>query len=292
MRILHLDSGLEMRGGQWQVLRLHEGLIALGHESVLLAREGSPLLVAANQRSLPCATLRPLRLGAQSRGFDIVHAHDARSHTLGALFARAPLVVSRRVAFPVKDSPASRWKYRRAVLFLAVSRFVAAELRRSGVDERRIAVVYDGVPLPAQPARGDAILVPQTLDPAKGMALAEAAATHTGVSIRCSTNLEADLPYARALVYLSQSEGLGSGILLGMAYGVTVIASDTGGIPELIQDGVNGVLVANDLDSVAAAFARIDQELGRAARETVMSTFTVQHMIQATLAGYKRACSC
>lgn len=27
MRILHLDSGREMRGGQWQALRLHRGLI-------------------------------------------------------------------------------------------------------------------------------------------------------------------------------------------------------------------------------------------------------------------------
>jgi len=26
VRILHLDSGREMRGGQWQVLRLHQGL--------------------------------------------------------------------------------------------------------------------------------------------------------------------------------------------------------------------------------------------------------------------------
>ena len=39
MRILHLDAGKEMRGGQWQVLRLVEGLAAQGVESTLLARE-------------------------------------------------------------------------------------------------------------------------------------------------------------------------------------------------------------------------------------------------------------
>ena len=33
MRILHLDAGREMRGGQWQVLRLIEGLAAAGVES-------------------------------------------------------------------------------------------------------------------------------------------------------------------------------------------------------------------------------------------------------------------
>ena len=33
MRILHLDAGKEMRGGQWQALRLIEGLAAAGVES-------------------------------------------------------------------------------------------------------------------------------------------------------------------------------------------------------------------------------------------------------------------
>ena len=31
MRILHLDAGREMRGGQWQVLRLIAGLAAEGY---------------------------------------------------------------------------------------------------------------------------------------------------------------------------------------------------------------------------------------------------------------------
>jgi glycosyltransferase involved in cell wall biosynthesis len=124
------------------------------------------------------------------------------------------------------------------------------------------------------------------------MALAEEAAARTGVQVRRSTDLEADLPAARALVYLSKAEGLGSGILLGMAYGVTVIASNTGGIPELIQDGVNGLLVSNDPDSLAAAFDGIDAGIGRAARETVMRTFTVEHMVKATLDAYERICQC
>ena len=86
MRILHLDSGREMRGGQWQALRLHRGLVERGHESLLLARRESPLLAAARRAALPCEVLRPGVF--ESRGFDLVHAHDARSHTMGALFAR------------------------------------------------------------------------------------------------------------------------------------------------------------------------------------------------------------
>ncbi len=144
MRILHLDSGREMRGGQWQVLSLHRGLIDDGYDSVLLAPEGSPLLEAAGRADLPHDILRPLRLGLLSRQFDLIHAHDARSHTFAALFSRVPFVVSRRVAFPMQRSAASRWKYSRAGLFLAVSRHVGMQLRNAGVEERRIEVVYDG----------------------------------------------------------------------------------------------------------------------------------------------------
>jgi hypothetical protein len=289
MRVLHLDSGREMRGGQWQALRLHLGLLEANHESFLLARENAPLLEMARQWGLPSDVLRPLRLGLLTRRYPLVHAHDARSHTLAAMFARAPFVVSRRVAFPVRDSLLSRWKYRKPALFLAVSHFVALQLQRAGIPDARIAVVYDGIPVPMQPSEGDSVLVPWTLDPRKGMALAEEAAARAGVALERSGDLESDLPHARALVYLSHSEGLGSGILLAMAHGVTVMASNVGGIPELIEDGVNGILVPNEADAVAAAFSRLHRQFGAAARQTVLNRFTEQHMLRATLAAYTRA---
>jgi len=277
-----------MRGGQWQALRLHRGLLERGHESLLMARDESPLLTAALRAELPCDVLSPLALRRMSRSFNLVHAHDARSHATGALWSRAPLVVSRRVAFPIRDSALSRWKYRRPRLFLAVSRYVSEQLMKGGIEQSRIAVVYDGVPVPPMPAAGNSVIVPYSEDPRKGMALAEEGARLAGIPIRTSENLDEDLARARALVYLTHSEGLGSGILLGMAHGVTVIASRVAGIPELIEDGVNGILVENDAAAVAEAFKRIDPALGLAARETVIARFTEDRMIDATIAAYER----
>ena len=85
MRILHLDAGREMRGGQWQVLRLMEGLAAAGVESTLLARAGAPLYDAARKQGWHVRAARPPRAIGCLRGHDLVHAHDARSHTLAAI---------------------------------------------------------------------------------------------------------------------------------------------------------------------------------------------------------------
>jgi hypothetical protein len=143
MRILHLDAGKEMRGGQWQVLRLIEGLAAAGVESTLLARRDAPLYTAARIQGWRVEPLGITGALACLRGHTLIHAHDARSHSLGLLLPARPLVVSRRVAFPV----GSGWKYARPRRYLAVSRFVKQVLMEGGVPEEKIAVVHDGVPV-------------------------------------------------------------------------------------------------------------------------------------------------
>lgn len=289
MNILHLDGGREMRGGQWQALALHRGLIRLGHSSLLLARSDSPLFAAARAEALPVAAWGKLRLLCDAPRADLVHAHDARSHSICALFARRPLIVSRRVAFPVRKSLLSRWKYARPVLFLAVSQFVATELHRAGIREDRIRVVYDGVAMPEAAAHGDAVIAPYSADPGKGMALAAEATRAAGVVLKISSDLPRDLPHARAMLYLTYAEGLGSGILLAMAHGVTVIASNVGGIPELIENGVHGILVANRINDIAEALSRVTPGMGTAARERVRQQFTETRMVEETIAAYQCA---
>jgi hypothetical protein len=298
MRILHLDCGREMRGGQWQVLWLVEGLAAGGHQSTLLAPAGSPLFREASGRGLDVRPLRLQHVRALARRCDIVHAHDARSHTIAAVLARCPLVVARRVAFPPRTGLLSRWKYSRAAHYIAVSKHVSAGLAAAGVAEEKITVVYDGVPTPQATAAGPLIVAPRTEDPAKGTALAREAASLAGVEIHFSSRMEADLPRARLLVYLTHQEGLGSAALLAMAHGVPVVASRVGGLVEIIDHGGTGLLVDNEPAAIAAAIRRLldDEEVRRAmaaiGRRAVLENFTVDHMIRATLSVYQRVFQC
>ncbi|MEO8371323.1 MAG: glycosyltransferase family 4 protein [Candidatus Solibacter sp.] len=277
MRILHLDAGREMRGGQWQVVRLIEGLAASGVDSTLLAREGAPLYVAARKLGWRVQPLGVTRAIANLRAHTLIHAHDARSHTLGLFLRGRPLVVSRRVSFPV----GSRWKYGRASRYLAVSDFVKGVLMQGGVAEEKIAVIYDGVPV-LEPAHGTQVL---------GLEKDSAMLAHMG--IKTITNLEDELPDAAILVYITNSEGLGSGALLAMSAGIPVIASKIGGLPEVIQHGENGLLVENNETAITDAirFLQAHPEdaarMGANGRRTVQERFTVDHMVNATLKAYR-----
>jgi glycosyltransferase involved in cell wall biosynthesis len=93
----------------------------------------------------------------------------------------------------------------------------------------------------------------------------------------------------------SHEEPLGSVLLAAMAQGLPVAAIGRGGVPEVLQDGKNGLLVSS-LDSIelAAALAQLLEnpeeahQLGKAARETASARFSADHMVDATLNLYKR----
>jgi glycosyltransferase involved in cell wall biosynthesis len=293
MKVLHLDSGKEMRGGQWQVLRLMEGLQAAGVESTLLARHGAPLFQAGVRKGWRVEGLGPARILALAGRHDVIHAHDARSHTLALVAARESLVVSRRVAFPIR----SPWKYRRAGFFIAVSEFVKSMLTQAGVPEQKIAVVYDGVPL-LEPGRGTQVLaLANAADPEKGAALAVEAARLAGVPLEFTSDLEHDLSRAGIFLYLTHSEGLGSAALLAMSAGIPVIASHVGGLAEVIRHAENGLLIENSAPAIAAAIrSLIDRPgfatcLGQAARRSIEEHFTTDRMVRLTMEVYRRVCS-
>lgn len=298
MRVLEADAGRQMRGGQWQVLYLLRGLRAAGIEATLAARHDSPLAERAGAEGV---RVEPLGLAALSRlekNADLIHAHDARSHTL-ALACSKPLVVSRRVAFPIGGSIASRFKYGRACRYLAVSEHVRSTLIDARVPFDKIALVYDGVPAaaPSDDER-DLVVSPDFDDPMKGADLVREASKLSGIAVHFSRDLARDLARARLFVYITHQEGLGSGVLHAMAAGVPVIASRVGGLPEAVEDGVGGLLVENEAAAIARAMRSLIDDPARAQALSVNALrrfeerFTLARMIDRTVSVYQEALAC
>lgn len=267
-----------MDGGQWQALYLLERL----EQATLLARAGSPLFEEAKRRGVDVRPLSLAQVGTLARQADLIHAHDAKTHSMAAAVAGGtPLVVSRRVAFPIQSGWLSRWKYARAMKFLAVSRFVADRLEDADIPHEKICVVHDGVPIPETPS------VPE---PKRVVALRAKPCTIPGVDIELTDHLWESLQHAAVFVYRSELEGLGSAALAAMAMGIPVVASRAGGLAETVVDGETGFLVDDDdfrepvltlLDSPALA-----RRMGAAGRQRAQREFSVDLMVARTRKAY------
>ena len=113
------------------------------------------------------------------------------------------------------------------------------------------------------------------------------------------TGFRGDIPellsQAAVSVLPSLSEGLSNSLLESMAAGVPVVATSVGGNPEVIKDGVTGLLVPpRDAVALAAAIGHLleDKELaasfGEAGRRRVAELFSVERSVRETEYLYER----
>ena len=100
---------------------------------------------------------------------------------------------------------------------------------------------------------------------------------------------------ARAFVLTSHLEGLGTAVMDAMCCGLPVVATRAGGIPELVTDGVDGLLApVRDAPVVAAQLGRLltdpalGARLGAAARATAARRFLASTMVDAYVGLYEK----
>jgi glycosyltransferase involved in cell wall biosynthesis len=81
----------------------------------------------------------------------------------------------------------------------------------------------------------------------------------------------------------------------GLAMGKAVVASETGPGPEVIEDGVSGLLCnPHDPDSIAAALLRVLNDaplrarLGAAARQRAEQLFSLEKLVHDNIEYYER----
>jgi starch synthase len=112
------------------------------------------------------------------------------------------------------------------------------------------------------------------------------------------------LSAAKVFVCPSVYEPLGIVNLEAMACGTAVVASDVGGIPEVVDDGVTGSLVHYDANDPAGYQARIAkavnaliadperaEQYGRAGRQRCIAEFSWAQIAQQTLEIYQKVCA-
>jgi glycosyltransferase involved in cell wall biosynthesis len=89
-------------------------------------------------------------------------------------------------------------------------------------------------------------------------------------------------------------EGLARSLIEAMAYGVPPIVTDCGGSPELIVDGVHGLVIpVNDSGAISEAIRQMHDDpdmrehMGKAARARIGTSFRIEDTIEKTIALYR-----
>jgi len=356
-RVLHLSTEKGWRGGERQVKLLTNGLLSRGIEIRVACPPDSELFHDRAQANVaipwkvrsefdPVAVANLISHVRRYRP-QLIHAHTSHAHSIAWLAARfvgLPVVVSRRVDFPVASNWAARRKYlSSSVWFIAISEGVRNVLLSGGVDPDRVTVVHSGIELDRYPfrsgGRDHAEAAKWGVQPHEYLLINVAALTDhkdQATLLRAAAELlrirddwrlviagEGELrshlerlvaqlelgskvwfagyvrdlaPLYRAadlFVLSSHLEGLCTSLLDAMLAGVPVIATRTGGVPEVVEDGRTGRLVP-PRDPVALAHGIAElldrHELRHAyahnAREKVEREFSAEQMVEGTVRFY------
>lgn len=316
MNVLHLSSEKSWRGGEQQMAYLIKELSRIGVTTHVMARSGSAFEKWCGENGIPCSGLRfqndfdfrsatGLKAYCRSKRFDVIHLHSSRSHGIAVLAAalgnKVPLVLSRRVDFPLKSNFLSQWKYNHPSIkkIVCVSDKIREIVSRAVKHPGRCVTVYDGIDLMRFAGKGRrgvlhkelgiqentpligniAALAPHKdyftfLDTVKILSektnarfvIAGDGPLRAEIENRIRSlglgekifllgfreDLENVFAALDILLYTSKEEGLGSTLLDAMAYGLPIVATEAGGIPEIVKNGFNG-LTAPVGDSAALA---------------------------------------
>lgn len=361
LKILHIDSGREWRGGQRQALLLMEGLARRGHAQWLAVMPEAPLAQRVREALGSRVTLIPMNLKAgggvfsarqlrgivEDEGVRLCAVHDAHAHHVAAAmtlgWAELPVAVHRRVDFALRGNLLSRWKYQRPnMTYIAISSGVRDVLAAGGVAPEKIHVVHSsfdprrwagpfdagrvrvefGIAEGAPVVGNVAALVDHkdhlTLVNAAHEILAAAPDAHMiivgegedrgrlerriaelGLGGRIHLagwrdNVGDFLAAFACFALSSHLEGLCTSLLDAMACRVPVVATNTGGVPDLVRDGETGLLVPpRDSGALARSVARVlgdaalRERLISQAHQFAMKDFTPERMVEKTETIYR-----
>ena len=142
MRVLHIDTGLEWRGGQRQALTLHKGLVNKKIESLFVCNNSGEVYSLCEKNNEPLFagfkfesefsrnTKNEIQKIVEEFKPTIIHCHDSHSAKLGSRFHKSCTIFhTRRVSYPIKFL--SRYfKYRNIDAHVCVSEDIRSYMKQ------------------------------------------------------------------------------------------------------------------------------------------------------------------
>ncbi len=361
VRILHISSAKSWRGGEQQIAYLAEELRKHGVEQWILCAEASEMEAFCRRRGFtffsfrrivsfnPMAARQIWRL-CQQLSLTHLHTHDSHAHTLAFAASvffenKTPLIVHRRVDFPVGRNFFSKWKYNHPsiVRIITVSHFIKKIMKPAIRNSSKLCVVHSGIDLKKFEEKPEAVgkLRREYGIPSDEWLIANVAAIaphkdyftfvktaeillRQGFPARfliigadggerqtiarfiheknlgekiAMTGFRSDipeiLPELDLLLFTSKTEGMGTSLLDAMACSVPIVATAAGGIPEIVEDEITGLL-APVRDAVALAWQverllqdpQLRRRLVQAARKKALN-FSKEKMAERILEIYR-----
>jgi glycosyltransferase involved in cell wall biosynthesis len=270
------------------IIHLHSGTAWLAAAAIRLVGRGVPVVIEVHdapghgRHSHRTETIEG-HLARRNRWWVLTHAAATQADTNRAWQVTAdrsvmfPLGIDTRCFAPATESSetlAARqmWRHRHGisdddVAMICVARLVpskrvdvlidaVAHLRQEVEDRRpsaaHLVIVGDGPSLPALRLQAERLGITDAVTFAGGLAYRDIPEAMTSADLAVSA---------------SAYEGFGLTIIEAMAAGLAVVATNVGGVGDLIIDGQTGLLVApNDAVALAAALAAVIEDPARRAR--------------------------
>lgn len=358
-KVLHISTPTTWRGGEQQLAYLVSELIAQEVPTHVLCASGGKVESFCRENQIPHTTCKerfavnPLFAKAVrdvciSHSIDIIHVHDSHAHTFAVMAATlfgnpTPIIVSRRVDFPISRSWLSHYKYNHPLVKRivcvsdAIRQIVARDIKRpelactvySGIDTSRFTktektgILHREMSIPeGTPLIGNvAALAPhkdyRTFIATAQQLVADGAQARfliigdgplkeevtqwvadSGISdqvlmLGFRKDIPEILPELDVFLITSETEGLGTSILDAFACRVPVVATDAGGIPEIVRHNETGFTgKVKDPTSLAKGVSQMladktyrDRMVNGATQ--LLSTFHKSAMAQSTWVVYR-----
>ena len=299
---------MSWRGGERQISFLALELRQKGIRQAILCASGSRMATWCQLNEMAHFTykkrfsLNPMVAWQisqldQKHSFTHIHTHDSHSHTFAVMAAtffhlNKPLIVHRRVDFPIKNNGLSNWKYNHPSIqaIICVSAFIEHLIRPAIKTKSLLKVIHSGIDLSVQPS-GNGIDLRQEFDipndhfiivnlsaiaphkdyytfvntaeillknglPARFLLIGEDGGERADIQryiqkkglegLLVLTGFRKDVPDILAqtdlLLFTSKTEGLGGATMDALKAGVPVVSTHVGGVMEVIEDGVTGLV--------------------------------------------------